>query len=403
MKRPKERARRGEIGLILLASGAWAIRWGRRLARRAGLPVRESTQTRDRREAQQILERRQLEVYRSLGDLDRANAIARVMAPVPLDVLVSDFLRAHAAGELPGRKPAESTVELTVYLYLGKRGGLLPFATGSGRTSSHQLDEVLVARWLEQESRRVSNDSVRMKRIAACQLARYAHGRGLLREETLRAIEGLRSPPSAKGRARVDGVPSQLDVHRLLDAMRPVRKGAAPFHKLAELQLRLGLRRSEVVALAEDWLDEDAGRVHVRVSDRFDTKSHASRTIDGVDPATMALAREVLALKARFTITAGGYKEAWKRACVRLERAGTPWTYRNKSHALRAVYATQSRLAGIPLTVVRDRLGHASERTTERHYIGRTAEAVAGPFDAVATHTAAPPLPNNVIPFRRVV
>lgn len=39
-----------------------------------------------------------------------------------------------------------------------------------------------------------------------------------------------------------------------------------------------------------------------------------------------------------------------------------------------------SRLAGVPLTVVRDRLGHSSERVTEKHYLGRTTEFVCGPF-----------------------
>ena len=41
-----------------------------------------------------------------------------------------------------------------------------------------------------------------------------------------------------------------------------------------------------------------------------------------------------------------------------------------------------SRLAGVPLTVVRDRLKHSSERVTEKHYLGRTTEIVPGPFSA---------------------
>jgi len=157
------------------------------------------------------------------------------------------------------------------------------------------------------------------------------------------------------------------------------------------LQLRLGLRRAEVCAISEDWIDEAAGMVHVRVSDGFDTKSHESRAIDGVDTQTLALAREVLTLKASCRLSVSGYTEAWKRACRRLAERGTPWCYWSKTHGLRAAYATQSRLAGVPLSVVRDRMGHASGATTERHYIERTSEPVASPFAAVARFSCSVP------------
>lgn len=383
MKRARPRARRGEIGLVRLASGYWAIRWGRALARRAGLPLGESTQCRDRAEAMQILDRRRIEVFRALGDDDAANAVLRHVTPIPIEQLVSDFLREYRDGALPGRKPSSGTVDLCISHLLGARGGLLTFARSTKRSISTQFDALMVTRWLEGESRRLSNDSLRMKVIVARHLARYAHGRGLLRAEALQAVLALRPPASARGRAQVDGVPAMHEVERLLVALRPRRKDDArtvPWDKLAELQMRLGLRRSEVVALDETWLDPANARIVVRVSATFDTKSHASRNVDGVDGVTFTLAREVIALKRRLRVTASGYKEAWKRACARLAKAGTPWKYRNKSHSLRSVYATMSRLAGVPLTVVRDRLGHSSERVTEKHYLGRTTEVVPGPF-----------------------
>jgi integrase len=184
-------------------------------------------------------------------------------------------------------------------------------------------------------------------------------------------------------------------VRELLNALSP-----AHWRSVAELQLRLGLRASEVLALGADWIDEAGASIHVLVSEGFDTKSHASRIVDGVDAATLALAREVLATKDAVRITLNGYVQAWKRACHQLETAGTPWRYRNKSHALRSLYATQSRLAGVPLNVVRDRMGHESERTTERHYVGRTIEAVPGPFADVPLMSQQPTAA-TVIPFRR--
>jgi integrase len=370
------------VGLVRLPSGYWGIRWGRALARRADLPLIESTQTRDRHEAAKMLDRRRIEVFRSLGDDARAEAVLRQVAPIGMADLVSDFLREYRAGNLPGRKPSPGTVDLCVGHLLGARGGLVAFATAQCRRQSHQLDVVLVTRWLEAESRRLSNDSLRLKLIAARNLARYAHGRGFVRAEALTAILALRPPPAARGRAQVDGVPAMDEVERLLQQLKPRRSTdvGMPWHKLAELQLRLGLRRAEVLALDESWLDPVKNQVVVRVSASFDTKSHASREIDGVDGVTFALAREVIALKRKHNATASGYREAWKRAVARLEKAGSPWHYRNKSHALRSVYATMSRLAGIPLTVVRDRLGHSSEHVTERHYLGRMTQRVPGPF-----------------------
>ncbi len=403
MKRARARARRGEIGLVRRPSGYWAIRWGRTLARRAGLPLSESTGTRDRAEARQILDRRRIEVFRSLGEDQAADAVLRSVVPIPLERLISDFLRDYASGALPGRKPSAGTVGLAVFHFLGKRGGLTGFAKALERTLSTHFDVVLVTRWLEAERRRLSNDSLRMKLVAARHLARYAHARGFVRADALKAILDLRAPPSARGRAQVDGVPDISEVERVLQALRPRWKderAAVPWHRIAELQLRLGLRRAEVVAIEEGWLEPHAHRIVVRVSDAFDTKSHASRIVDGVDGVTFALAREVLDIKRKHRVTVSGYKEAWKRACSRLAKAGTSWGYRNKSHALRSVYATMSRLAGVPLTVVRDRLGHSSERVTERHYLGRTQAIVPGPF-AERGLLGARDGAQNVVPLHR--
>lgn len=393
MKRPPTRAKRGEVGLVRIPSGCWGIRWGRALSRRAGLPLVESTQTRDRAEALDLLDRRRIEVFRALGDDERSAAVVRAIAPIAIDKLVSDFLREYRDGSLPGRKPAPGTVGLCISHLLGDRGGFVGFARAQARSLTSQLDVVVVTRWLETESRRLSDQTLRGKLVAARHIYRYGHSRGLIRPEALKAVLAIRAPAAARGRARVDGVPALDEVGRLLRALEPrwtEKRAAIPWQKIAELQLRLGLRRAEVIALDETWLDIAQHRVVVRVTEAFDTKSHASRTIDGVDVATFALAHTVIAVKRKHAVTASGYKEAWKRAVKRLEKAGTPWRYRNKSHSLRSVYATMSRLAGVPLTVVRDRLGHSSEKVTERHYLGRTTDTVPGPFAGRELLTAEP-------------
>jgi integrase len=360
---------------VSLRSGAWGIRWGRGLARDLSLPLVESTETTDRAEAERILRVREVQVAEQRGDRSRLDVLRRTTPVVTLDELVGDFLRAFAAGDLPGPKPKPSTVDGYIAHLLGARGGLVPFAKRGERATSDRLDRVLVERWLEEERGRASADTLRLKLIAARRLITFAADRAFIPAERTTALRALRAPAPSRGRARIDGVPTDAEVTRLLGALSP-----AFWHPVAELQLRLGLRRSEVLAIVPEWLDEGSGAVHVLVRDDWETKDHASRTVDGVDAETFALAREVLALKQGHGLSVSGYAEAWKRACRKLAKAGTPWRYRSKTHALRAAYATASRLAGVPLSVVRDRMGHESERTTERHYLGRTLEVVQGPF-----------------------
>jgi integrase len=336
-------------------------------------------------------------VYRRLGDPERVASSRRALPAVQLDVLVSDFLRAFAAGELPGRTPAPATLDLYTVQFLGNRGGLLTFARATGRTSSVDLDDVLVTRWMEGERSRLSPDSLRLKLVAARRLADFGHGRGYVRDEAHAAIRRLRPPPSAKGRARVDGVPTRDEVARLVSALRPDY-----WARIAEVQWRLGLRRGEVLALRPDWVDSRLRAVVVRARGDFTPKDIEPRTIDNVDAATLALASELAEWLVVHRPKATAYRDALRRAMGRLAKEGHPWLYKHKSHALRASYAVQSRLAGVPLTVVRDRLGHASERTTERYYLGRVVTASPSPFEDQPLVTyARPQVGAQVIPFRR--
>jgi integrase len=305
-----------------------------------------------------------------------------VIAAISIVDLVEEFLRDFLAGELPGKKPMPNTVALYRALLLGKRGGFVGFASSLDRTTTKQLDEILLLRWLESERLRASAETLRLRLIAGRRLIEYAKRRGFVSAETLVAAREVTAPKAARvaRRTRQEGVASRELIAKLLDAMKPRRRGSVPYHRIAELQFRLGLRRGEVIALDAHWLREGVGEVHVLVDDAFETKNHESRIIDGVDKATFALAREVVALKAKTRVTVSAYREAFDRACERLARAGTPWPFTRKTHALRSAYAVASRHAGVALSTVALRLGHASERTTERHYFGRTGEAMGAPF-----------------------
>jgi integrase len=369
------RAPRNQPGLVRNRDGYWAIRWGRKLHREMALPERESTQSQDHEVATRVFRTRYAQVLRSMGEPDGARLALGASHPVALDVAITDFLVAYRRGDISGRVPTDSTVELVATHLLGKRGGLMAFALASGSKTTADLTPVFVTRWLESLKRRLASDTLRLKLCAARQLSAFLAERGVLADDSAAAIARLKRPPSARGRARVEGTPSLLEIQRLLSAMSPTYWG-----QVAELQFRLGLRRSEVMALEADWIEADRNCVRVVADERFDTKSHESRDVDGADPRTIGLAFEVVELKRRHRLTVRGYEQAWKRACAKLVRQGTPWNYKSKSHALRAAYATQSRLAGISLPDVRDRLGHQSEKTTERAYIGSQSQVAPAPF-----------------------
>src|SRR5262249_51963592 len=97
VSRAQPRGRRGGGRLFVLRSGAWGIYWSRALARELGCARRESTGTRDRTEAERILRARLVEVAQRRGDQTGVDALRRTAPVTPLDVLVSDFLRALAA------------------------------------------------------------------------------------------------------------------------------------------------------------------------------------------------------------------------------------------------------------------------------------------------------------------
>ncbi len=382
----RSRAKRGEVGLVLLRSGYWGIRWGRRAARERGVPPIESTGARSEREAKRVLRRR-------LTEVDRATTggASPIVVGERTDVAVAEFLRAYQAGELAGRRPSDATVDLAIRLLLGQDRGLLHFAELRGRRETASIDAVVVMRWLETRAVVNAPDTIRLALYAAKRFAGFAFERVWMSREVERSIHAIRPPPASRGRARDDGVPSDAEIAALLRALRPRREGAAAYDGIAELQLRLGLRRGEVIAIQESWLDEERACVHVPCGPRFRPKDRQARTIDGVDPATFVLARDVIAKKERTPVSVVGYRQAFRRACARLAAAGTPWRYRAKTQALRAGHAMASRLAGVPLSVVALRLGHESERTTERHYLGRTGSSVPNPFRDTPLRTATRP------------
>jgi integrase len=384
-KRPA-RAARNQAHLSVNRSGFFQIAWPRALTEQLKLSRRESLGTRDRAVAEQLLRERLVAVLTDAGDEPAAARARRQLFPVSLPVLITNFLIALRDGTFPPR-PAEKTIADT-YIpgLLGARSGLSAFARNVGVVASDQLTRPVVERYLDElRARGLAADTIRLRRQGVRRLVQFAVVHAHMSEATAAGVLAVPRIGGVRGRARTDGVPSLAEVTAVLDAMQP-----AYWRRVAEVQLRLGLRRSEVLALRDEWIDEQRGRVRVRISAEFTTKDREERSLDA-DAITLKLAREVAALHASHRLTATGYRMAWRRALAVVAKAGVSWPFRAKSHALRQVYATRSVAAGIPLRLVADRLGHGSVRVTEVHYLDRVGGACpATPFEGVAPMHNAP-------------
>ena len=159
---------------------------------------------------------------------------------------------------------------------------------------------------------------------------------------------------------------------------------------LVRLALATGMRRGELLALAWDDIDLDAGSVHVRrarvqVGSRVvagPPKSRAGQRTIWLDHATTHALTE---WKATQPPSASGLVlvdsdglplipwEVSREFTRILQRLGLPGI---RLHDLRHLSASLGLSSGEPLPAVSERLGHSSITTTARYY-GRTSPAVA--------------------------
>lgn len=333
----KRRAPHGQPHLATNRVGTWCIAWPRRIARELDRPRLETLGTRDRSVAERTFRVRVSEAFAAIGDERAVAELRRNVQSMTLDVAIADFLRDLANGIAPP-KPSASTMETQYIPSLLGRGGLLPFARAHGVSTTTQLTAAVVERFLDaRRAAGAADDTIRLRLVAVRRFVRWAASGGLLAELSADAIAALKRPRGARGRARADGVPTLEEVRALLNTLSP-----RVWRIVAETQLRLGLRRGEVLRLRDAWIRDDAVVVPAEP-----TKDKEARSIE-CDSVTLALARETACLLAKEHLTIDGYRMAWRRAIESLKRRGVIWAYRAKTHALRQAYATESIVRGLP-------------------------------------------------------
>jgi integrase len=139
-------------------------------------------------------------------------------------------------------------------------------------------------------------------------------------------------------------------------------------HLLFAIGLHAGLRRSELLALRWCDLDVEQRVVHVRNTAGFTTKSGRNRVV----PMSADLRAVIMSVHPRQgtgfvlapdrAIRPGKPRWCFDRTFAAVARqAGVPWLH---PHALRHAFATRAIEAGVPLSKLKNWLGHASITVT---------------------------------------
>lgn len=171
------------------------------------------------------------------------------------------------------------------------------------------------------------------------------------------------APYRAVGAARVRYL-QVAEVQRLVNA------ATGDFRDLLQGAIQTGARYSELAALRVSDVNFDVGTVHVRKS-----KSGKARDIilteEGIGVfRRLAAGRsgdELLFMRDSVNGRVGWQKNDQQRpmmAAVAAASISPPITF----HGLRHTWASLAVMAGVPLLVVADNLGHADTRMVERHY-----------------------------------
>ena len=166
-------------------------------------------------------------------------------------------------------------------------------------------------------------------------------------------------PMSPRPRQRILSVE---ECERLLQACQP------DLRRLIEVGLLTGCRFGEVKRLrVDDFLDE-SGKLFIQLT-KLKRSRHVTLTERGIELFTLLLASR----RPGDYILSPSNAERWstRRYYHRLQRAAQradippPINFQ----LLRRTYASHAAMAGVPLTVIANQLGHANTITLEQHYL----------------------------------
>lgn len=280
---------------------------------------------------------------------------------------------------------------------------------GLGVIAASHITEAVLDAWRARRMTEAGRATINRDEVVARSMLAWGRERGLCGETPLASRKLLREPK----RQAAPIIPSPATVRRVLAAMRvladelataPVRKYVGEVKRAfaadamrgaaltVETALLSGLRLDELRHLRSEHVSSVGVRVAPEAGtadEAWSTKSYRERMIPlapdarrvvgeylawrvaarGGQGRTAEMAQTWLADKIR----AGAARVAADEYPPGEARAAREVAVRFDPHDLRRTFATECVRGGIPLTVVRDWLGHRDVQTTER-YLGRYAE-----------------------------
>lgn len=309
----------------------------------------------------------------SLETDDQATARARF----------AERLKEHAAGAAR-RRPGETALDVIAEKYLAAPHGWSRRTLHTTRLRVTAFVEAMDAldvthpslitpaaldAWRTPRMAERSRVTINRDEIVARRMLAWAAGQGMCAETPLAARKALKEPR----RKPPPLIPSPAEVSTVVAALEGLGEHGAAL--TIATALATGKRLDELRHMTA----EHVGRASVSVvpevgpaAEAWQSKSYKERTIP-VSPNAARVAREFVEWR---TGKGGkgkpvGLADTWIAAKIDAGReACKPVVSKFRMHDLRRTFATECVRAGIPITTVRDWLGHRDVQTTER-YLGR--------------------------------
>jgi integrase len=301
------------------------------------------------------------------------------------------------AEELPGRqaeransRPGEKALDVIGEAYMRAPHGWTrrSLATARNRinafvaamesvrvTFPSQITKAVLDAWRKKRMGETSRATINRDEDVARAMMRWAREHGLCGrtpvEDITHVKEARRKPPAI--------IPSPREVATVASRMRALGEhGAALTIAVATAS---GLRIDELRHMDDEWIQPGAIGVvpeEGSAEEAWTTKGYAERRVP-VSDTTLSLARQFVAWKKTGRGGKGkpiGLADTWiakkiDEACAKDEEQGWPaLAFSFRMHDLRRTFATECVRGGIPITTVREWMGHVDVSTTEL-YLGR--------------------------------
>lgn len=322
------------------------------------------------------------------------------------DDRLADAIKQHAAARATQGRAGEAGLDVIAVEYLKTPHGWSDRTRSSTASRVALFVEAMAARsvthpsllsgavldaWRTERMQTRSRVTINRDEIVARRMLAWAHERGLCGPTPLAGRKQLKEPrrrpapiiPSPAELARVVAALAGLEAAALDEAQRDARRRVAHTQRASAARgakltlavaLATGLRLDELRHMTDGDIAARAVSVTPQrgaAAEAWQSKSYKERAIPVSEGAARA-ARDFVAWR---TAGRGGKGKAvglagtWIADWIDKARAAAK-VPRFRMHDVRRTFATECVRAGIPITTVRDWMGHRDVQTTER-YLGR--------------------------------